>query len=87
MSVTLGTCDNPSIPNNVKHNLMYDDQLFEFGAILSFECHSNFSLVGPSSIQCILGRYPNETVWNSAAPICKGGYCKKKKKKKKEKKV
>ena len=73
-SVALGTCDNPGIPNNATHNMMHDDQLFEFGAVLYFECHSNFNLVGSSPIQCVLGRHPNETVWNSAVPVCEGRY-------------
>ena len=72
ISVTLGTCDNPGIPNNVADNLMYDKKLFEFGTVLSFDCRSNFNLVGPSSIQCVLGRHPNETMWNSTAPVCEG---------------
>ncbi|XP_072017639.1 uncharacterized protein [Amphiura filiformis] len=70
--VRIGFCNDPGFPENGRRALndIPERRMFAFGSLVTYECFLGFILVGSPTIQCVIGHYSNQSVWNASIPVC-----------------
>ncbi|XP_067323206.1 membrane cofactor protein-like [Anolis sagrei] len=67
-------CVRPPVINNGRHNLDGHD-VYTVGIVITYFCDGSLSLIGNSSITCVVEKDTEKGIWDNPAPECKAVEC------------